>query len=163
MIYSDSISVAHVDGSESTTTLAQLTGKHPTGHKSDYTIIYFYPKDCTSGCTVEAVEFSQLVDEFAALWAQVIGVSKDSITSHHKFITKSQLQVDLISDTDTTLHQAFGARWEKSMYWRKYMWSIRSTFILDTSGKIITKYDKVTARGHAKQVLDDLTRYISSL
>lgn len=157
MEYTNPITIAHVDGSESTTTLAELTSK------SDYTILYFYPKDCTSGCTVEALEFSQMVDEFAQLWAQVIGVSKDSITSHHKFINQSELKVDLISDPDTTLHQAFGAWWEKSMYGRTYMWTVRSTFTLDTLGKIITKYTKVTARGHAKQVFDDLTAHISSL
>lgn len=157
MEYNNPITIVHIDGSESTTTLIELTGR------SDYTILYFYPKDCTSGCTVEALEFSQMVDEFAKLWAQVVGVSKDSVASHRKFISQSELKVDLISDSDTSLHQAFGAWGEKNMYGRSYMWTIRSTFALDTSWRIITKYTKVKARGHAKQVFDDLQATISTL
>jgi len=81
MEYTQVISIAHAHGSDDTTSLSELV------NQSDYTIIYFYPKDCTSGCTVEAVEFSQMVDEFAKIWAQIIWVSKDSLASHHKFIT----------------------------------------------------------------------------
>ncbi len=157
MIYDKAISIAHIDGNDSTILLDELTDG------SDYTVIYFYPKDCTSGCTVEAVEFSQLVSEFTTLWAKVIWVSKDSLTSHHKFISQSELRVDLVSDSDTTLHQAFGAWGEKSMYGRRYMGTVRSTFVLDTSCKIITQYTNVTARGHAQQVLQDLQSHIHAL
>lgn len=157
MNYAHPVTIACVDGSDKTTTLSDLVR-----HKV-YTVLYFYPKDCTSGCTVEAIEFSQLVDEFEKLWAQVIWVSKDSLTSHHKFISQSELRVDLISDSDTTLHQVFGAWGEKSMYGRKYMGTVRSTFVLDTSCNIITQYTNVTARNHAQQVLDDLQWYIQTL
>jgi peroxiredoxin Q/BCP len=157
MNYTQSITVACIDGSDKTTTLSDLVS-----HQI-YTILYFYPKDCTSGCTMEAMEFSQMVDEFSKLWAQVVWVSKDSLTSHHKFISQSQLKVDLISDGDTSLHQAFGTWWEKSMYGRKYMWTVRSTFVLDKSARIITQYTNVIARGHAQQVLQDLQSHINAL
>jgi peroxiredoxin Q/BCP len=157
MNHTSPITIAHIDGSDSITTLAQLLTK------SDYTILYFYPKDCTSGCTVEAMEFSQMVQQFTTLGAQVIGVSKDSIKSHHKFISESQLSVDLISDEDVSLHKAFGVRGEKSMYGRSYMWTIRSTFTLDKSCRIITQYMNVTARGHAQQVLNDLQAHLKAL
>jgi|GEM_PF-1246872 len=101
IIYSDLIHVAHVDGSNSLTTLFELVSK------SDYTVLYFYPKDCSSGCTIEAVDFNKLLAEFVRIGTQVIGVSKDSVVSHQKFITQSQLTIPLISDPSTTLHQYF--------------------------------------------------------
>lgn len=150
--------ITHYDHSNTDTiTLAELV------QQSEYTILYFYPKDCTSGCTLEAIEFNQLKNEFSELWAQIIGVSKDNITSHNKFINQNQLTIDLISDTDTSLHQAFGTRVEKNMYWRIYMGTVRTTFVLDKSARIITQYNKVTARGHAKQVLKDLIEHIKWL
>lgn len=149
------LTIAMIDGSNTTTTLAQITAQ------SGYTILYFYPKDCTSWCTVEAVEFSQMVDEFHSLNTQIIGVSKDSLESHHTFIVNSQLRVNLISDWDLSLHQLFGSWWEKSMYGRTYLWTIRNTFILDKWGRIITQYNKVTARGHAKKVYHDLQQLIN--
>ena len=163
MIYDQPIAIAHIDGSDSNISLIELVNKNHKWNKSDYTVVYFYPKDCTSGCTVEAIEFSQLIDEFSKLWAQVIWVSKDSLASHHRFILQSQLKVDLIRDVDTSLHQYFGAWGEKSMYGRKYMGTIRSTFVLDTSCQIITQYSNVTTRGHAQQVLQDLQLYIRAL
>jgi len=154
-MYDNHISIAHIDGSSSVALFHEVVGRKP------YTVLYFYPKDCTSGCTIEAIEFSQLINDFTACNAQVLWVSKDSLTSHHKFITESHLGVDLISDTDTTLHQSFGAWWAKSMYGRSYMWAIRSTFILDITWQIIKEYRNVTARGHAQQVLQDLRAIIT--
>lgn len=150
MEHSQSLHIATSNGGKYIGSLAQLTSK------SEYTILYFYPKDCTTGCTLEAREFSMMIKDFAKLWATIIGVSKDTIDSHHKFISQSDLGIDLISDGDLGLHHAFGVRVEKKMYWRSYMWTARSTFILDTSGKIITKYTKVTTRGHAQLVYNDL-------
>lgn len=116
-------------------------------------IIYFYPKDDTSGCTKEAQEFSALSGEFAAVGAIVLGVSKDTVASHGKFTAKYDLKVPLGSDPEGTMVEAYGAWVEKSMYGRKYMGIERSTFLIGADGEIRRIWRKVKVPGHAAEVL----------
>jgi thioredoxin-dependent peroxiredoxin len=119
-------------------------------------VIYFYPKDATSGCTLEAREFSGLLDQFKAAGAEVLGVSPDSCKSHSKFIEKEQLSVPLLSDTEKSMLQAYGVWQEKSMYGKAYMGVVRSTFLVDPKGEIAEIWEKVKAPGHAMAVLEKL-------
>lgn len=127
------------------------------GKASDYRgkmlILYFYPKDDTSGCTKEAQEFSALAPEFADAGAVIVGLSKDSEKSHAKFITKYDLKVSLGSDESGDVCEAFGVWVEKSMYGKKYMGIERSTFLIDAQGKIARVWRKVKVPGHAADVL----------
>jgi thioredoxin-dependent peroxiredoxin len=116
-------------------------------------VLYFYPKDDTSGCTKEAQEFSALVSQFAKAGAVVLGVSKDSEKSHGKFIAKYDLKVELGSDESGDVCEAFGVWVEKSMYGKKYMGIERSTFLIDTDGKVSKVWRKVKVPGHAAEVL----------
>ena len=116
-------------------------------------MIYFYPKDDTSGCTKEAQEFSALSGEFAAAGAIVLGVSKDTVASHGKFIAKYDLKVALGSDPEGSMIEAYGAWVEKSMYGRKYMGIERSTFVIGADGGIRRIWRKVKVPGHAAEVL----------
>ena len=127
-----------------------VTSEQLLGRK---TIIYFYPKDNTSGCTAEACS---LRDNYEALVAQgynVVGVSKDSAASHRKFIDKYELPFTLLADTTTQMLQDFGAWGEKSMYGRKYMGVLRRTFIFDEQGVLTDIIEKVDAKNHASQIL----------
>jgi len=124
--------------------------------KNKKTILYFYPKDNTPGCTKEWKDFSSLKDEFEKLGYNIIWVSKDSIASHEKFIEKQWLKIALISDPELVLHKKFWAWWEKKNYWRIYEWTIRSTFILDENCNVVKEYKNVKATWHAERVLKDL-------
>lgn len=126
-----------------------------TDFKGQKIILYFYPKDNTSGCTQEACNFR---DNFNRLTSKafVIGVSPDSIKSHLKFKENHELNFILLSDPEHILSEAFGAWGEKSMYGRKYMGIIRSTFILDENGSIIKEWRKVKVKGHVDEVLNSL-------
>lgn len=127
-----------------------VTSEQLLGRK---TIIYFYPKDNTSGCTAEACS---LRDNYEALVAQgynVVGVSKDSAASHRKFIDKYELPFTLLADTSTQMLQDFGAWGEKSMYGRKYMGVLRRTFIFDEQGVLTDIIEKVDTKNHASQIL----------
>ena len=117
-------------------------------------VIYFYPKDDTSGCTKEAVAFSGLADDFAAAGVEIIGISPDSVASHDRFKAKHDLTVKLASDPDKTVLNAYGAWVEKSMYGRKYMGVERSTFVVDSKGNIAQVWRKVRVPGHAEKVLE---------
>jgi peroxiredoxin Q/BCP len=117
-------------------------------------VVYFYPKDDTSGCTVEAKDFSSLKPEFEKAGATVIGLSPDSVKSHDKFKAKHELTVDLVSDADRKAVEAYGVWVEKSMYGRKYMGVERATFLIDRDGKVAKIWHKVSVPGHAQQVLD---------
>lgn len=117
-------------------------------------VIYFYPKDDTSGCTKEAIAFSGLADDFAAAGAEIIGISPDSVASHDRFKAKHDLTVKLASDPDKTVLNAYGVWVEKSMYGRKYMGVERSTFLLDSKGHIAQVWRKVRVPGHAEKVLE---------
>jgi peroxiredoxin Q/BCP len=116
-------------------------------------VIYFYPKDDTSGCTRQAVAFTALLPKFSRLGVQVVGVSKDSIESHAKFKAKHDLSVVLASDPDGKVVQSYGCWVEKSLYGRKYMGIDRSTFLIDPKGKIARIWRKVKVPGHAEEVL----------
>ena len=117
------------------------------------TIIYFYPKDNTSGCTAEACNLRDNYEAMAAKGYNVIGVSKDSAVSHKKFAEKYQLPCTLLADTSTEMIQAFGAWGEKSLYGRKYMGTLRETFIFDENGILVEIIDKVDTKNHAAQIL----------
>lgn len=117
------------------------------------TIIYFYPKDNTSGCTAEACNLRDNYEAMVAKGYNVIGVSKDSSASHRKFAEKYQLPFTLLADTSTEMIQAFGAWGEKSLYGRKYMGTLRQTFIFDENGILVEIIDKVDTKNHAAQIL----------
>jgi len=116
-------------------------------------VVYFYPKDDTSGCTKEAQAFTELAPEFTATGARVIGISPDSVESHAKFRSKYGLGVDLAADPERKAIESFGVWVEKSMYGRKYMGVDRSTFLIDSKGKIARVWRKVKVPGHAEEVL----------
>lgn len=117
------------------------------------TIIYFYPKDNTSGCTAEACNLRDNYEAMVAKGYNVIGVSKDSAASHKKFAEKYQLPFTLLADTSTEMIQTFGAWGEKSLYGRKYMGTLRETFIFDESGTLVEIIDRVDTKNHAAQIL----------
>ncbi len=116
-------------------------------------VLYFYPKDDTSGCTTQAQEFTTLAGDFAAAGAIVVGVSRDEMKKHDKFIAKYDLKVPLASDADGAISDAFGTWVEKSMYGRKYMGMERSTFLIDPAGRVVKAWRKVKVPGHAQDVL----------
>jgi peroxiredoxin Q/BCP len=116
--------------------------------------LYFYPKDDTSGCTTEAIDFTALGDQFAQAGAVVVGMSPDPVKKHDKFIAKHDLGVILASDEDKSVLEAYGVWKEKSMYGRKYMGVERSTFLIDGDGRIAKVWRKVKVAGHAQAVLD---------
>jgi peroxiredoxin len=123
-------------------------------YKGKALVVYFYPKDNTPGCTLEGQEFTALYKEFAKAGADVAGASKDSVKSHDNFCAKFGFPYLLLSDTDGKLCEAFGAIVEKSMYGRKYMGIDRCTFLFDAKGVLRQQWRKVSARGHAQQVLE---------
>ncbi|MCX2696433.1 MULTISPECIES: thioredoxin-dependent thiol peroxidase [Ochrobactrum] len=129
-----------------TITLSSLKGKP--------VVLYFYPKDDTSGCTKEAIAFSQLKPEFEKIGARIIGVSPDSAEKHAKFRKKHALRVDLAADEGKTALEAYGVWLEKSMYGRKYMGVERTTFLIDADGRIAKIWEKVKVDGHAQAVLE---------
>lgn len=120
------------------------------------TVVYFYPKDDTSGCTKEAIAFTSLAGDFSKLGAHVIGISPDSAASHDKFKAKHNLAIQLAADTEKAAAQAYGVWVSKSMYGRQYMGVERSTFLIDTEGKIARIWRKVKVPGHAEEVLQEL-------
>lgn len=116
-------------------------------------VIYFYPKDDTSGCTTEALQFTALGGEFADAGTTVLGISKDSVASHRKFAAKHSLSVRLASDPDGGTVEAYGVWVEKSLYGRKYMGIERATFLIGADGRIAAIWRKVKVAGHAEAVL----------
>ena len=116
-------------------------------------VLYFYPKDDTSGCTREAQDFTALAGDFARAGAAVIGVSRDPMKSHDKFIGKYALAVPLVSDEDGAISNAFGTWIEKSMYGRKYMGMERATYLIAADGRVLKAWRKVKVPGHAEEVL----------
>ncbi|MBT06506.1 MAG: thioredoxin-dependent thiol peroxidase [Rhodospirillaceae bacterium] len=119
-------------------------------------VLYFYPKDDTPGCTKEAIAFSELSKSFDKKNALVLGVSKDDMARHMKFIAKHSLRVELLSDIDGIVCDAYGVWVEKSMYGRKYMGIERSTFLIDQKGRLKEIWRKVKVPGHAEKVLEAL-------
>lgn len=123
-------------------------------HKGRALVLYFYPKDDTTGCTREAQDFTALSADFAKAGADIVGISKDSIKSHAKFVDKYGLKVALGSDESGAVCEAFGVWVEKSMYGRTYMGIERSTFLIDASGTIARVWRKVKVASHAADVLE---------
>ena len=117
-------------------------------------VLYFYPKDDTSGCTREAVDFTALGAEFAAAGAMVVGVSKDSAAKHDKFVAKHALGVALVSDEDSDVCERYGVWVEKSMYGKSYMGIEQASFLIDGAGVVRAIWRKVKVPGHAAEVLD---------
>ena len=125
--------------------LSQLRGKP--------VVVYFYPKDDTSGCTVEAKDVSRLAPEFRKAGIEIIGVSPDSVESHHKFRNKHDLTIRLAADTDKVAAMAYGVWAQKSMYGRTYMGVERATFLIDKAGRLARSWRKVKVPDHAQAVL----------
>ena len=121
-------------------------------------LLYFYPKDGTSGCTTEALEFKDVAGQFAKEGAVILGVSKDSVVSHQKFKEKHQLPFTLLSDPEAKVLNAYGVWKEKVLYGRKFMGTERTTFLIDEKGIIRKIYTKVKPEGHAQTCLLDLTK-----
>lgn len=119
-------------------------------------VIYFYPKDMTPGCTIEAQEFRDLQSEFTKKNTVIIGVSKDSIGAHEKFIQKENLKFILLSDEDSEICKMYDTWKEKSMFGKKYMGINRDTFLIDENLKIKKIWRKVSSKGHAKSVLESI-------
>ncbi len=116
-------------------------------------VLYFYPKDDTSGCTREAQDFTALSADYAKAGVKVVGVSRDPMKSHDKFISKYELKVPLASDQDGSISEAFGTWVEKSMYGRKYMGMERATFLIGSDGRVLKIWRKVKVPNHAQEVL----------
>ena len=130
--------------------LSELRGKN--------VVLYFYPKDDTPGCTIEAQDFTNNIEKFAELNAVVLGVSKDSVKSHCKFIEKYNLAFNLISDEDAEICSSYGVLKEKSMFGKKSIGIDRSTFIIDKKGDIAAVWNSVKVKGHVEEVLEFLTK-----
>jgi len=116
-------------------------------------VVYFYPKDDTSGCTREAQDFTALASDYVKAGVKVVGVSRDPMKSHEKFIGKYDLAVPLISDEDGQISNSFGTWVEKSMYGRKYMGMERATYLIGADGRILKAWRKVKVPNHAQEVL----------
>lgn len=117
-------------------------------------VLYFYPRDDTSGCTTEALDFTARLQDFAALAASVWGVSKDSVASHERFIARKGLGVVLLSDAEGDVCERYGVWQEKKMYGKTFMGIVRSTFLIGTDGRIARVWTKVKVPGHAAEVLE---------
>ena len=141
-----------------TFTLVDDSGKKVSlkDFKGKKVVLYFYPKDLTPGCTVEACDFRDISALLKKKKAVVLGVSKDSVTLHGKFRDKHELNFPLLSDEDGKVCEAYGVWQEKSMYGKKYMGIARTTFIIGTTGKIENIFEKVKVKGHTEEVLENL-------
>lgn len=137
-----------LDSNENKVKLSDFTGKK--------VVLYFYPKDNTSGCTKEAIEFTELLKKFEDKNTVILGVSPDSAASHKKFIEKHDLKVTLLSDPEKKVLEKYGAWQLKKMYGREYMGVVRSTYVIDEKGKIAEVFNKVRAAGHAQKVMDSV-------
>lgn len=121
-------------------------------------VIYFYPKDNTSGCILEAIQFKEHKHLFSDQGVTILGISKDSVESHQKFKDKLSLNFELLSDPDHKLQEAFGVWQEKRMMGKSYMGTVRSTFLIDSKGKIKKVWPRVSPKGHVKEVLSYIER-----
>ena len=121
-------------------------------------VIYFYPKDFTPGCTIEADEFSKDYNKFKKAGIEIVGISKDDVDSHKKFCEKMKIPFVLLADTKTEVAKKFEVWGKKKFMGKEYMGVIRSTFLVDEKGKIFKSYPNVKAAGHAKEVLESFTK-----
>ncbi|MEA3406224.1 MAG: peroxiredoxin [Pseudomonadota bacterium] len=124
--------------------------------KGKYTVLYFYPKDSTPGCTTEGKDFTELQSEFEKLNCQIFGVSMDSMKRHENFKSKQAFSFELISDPDAVLCNQFGTYQLKKNFGKEYMGIVRSTFLINPDGKIVSEWLKVKVKGHAAEVLAKL-------
>lgn len=129
-------------------------------NKNKFLVIYFYPRDNTPGCTNEAKDFSKLYKEFKKLNCEIFGISKDSVESHKKFISKFKIPFQLLSDEKITALKKYGAWGEKSMYGKKFMGIKRTTVLINPKGKTIKIWNNVKVKDHAKEVLSCLKEAI---
>jgi peroxiredoxin Q/BCP len=134
--------------------LSEYTGK--------YVLVYFYPKDMTPGCTIEAQVFRDEMQNLSKHGLTVLGISKDTVASHKKFTQKLDLNFTLLSDADTKVAEQYGVWKEKAMFGKKYMGIARESFLISPEGKIIKHYSKVIPINHAKEVLEDIKNLIAS-
>jgi len=130
-------------------------------YKGKWLILYFYPRDNTPGCTIEAIDFSTLKKEFKKLDAVILGVSPDTQKKHQNFIKKHDLGITLLSDTELKLIKGYGVWQLKKNYGKEYFGIVRTTFLIDKEGKIVYKWNKVKAKGHAQIVINKLTELLS--
>ncbi|HYW76949.1 MAG TPA: peroxiredoxin [Gammaproteobacteria bacterium] len=137
------------------TTAGALTDKDLAGHN---TVLYFYPRDNTPGCTLEGQEFRDLHDKFKKADTEIYGISRDSLKSHEKFCEKQNFPFDLISDPDEKLCNLFGVIKDKNMYGKKVRGIERSTFLIDGKGVVRQEWRKVKPKGHAAEVLEAITQ-----
>lgn len=121
-----------------------------------WTVVYFYPRDDTPGCTVEAKEFTDLSEKFNEHGASIYGISPDTEAKHCKFIEKHNLSVELLADTEKVMLADYGVWQEKSMYGKTYMGVVRTTYLINPAGEIAEAWTKVKAKGHAEAVLERL-------
>jgi len=129
-------------------------------YKGSYLVLYFYPKDNTPGCTTEAIEFTGQKQQFSNLNAEILGVSRDSVEKHDKFIEKRDLNVVLGADIEGTVTEDYGVWVEKSMYGKTFMGIQRATFLIGSDGKIVEVWPKVRVKGHVDDVLDTLRKHV---
>ena len=129
--------------------------------KGKWLILYFYPKDNTSGCTREAIDFSSVYEQIKELGAEVVGISPDSIKSHNRFKEKAGIKFLLLSDPEKSVASEYGVFGEKKMYGKTYMGIIRSTFIIDPEGIVRRAYYNVKVKGHVEKVMEDLKGLIN--
>lgn len=142
-----------ITGSKSPIKLSDYAGK--------FVVLYFYPKDKTPGCTIESKDFRDLHNEFLTNNAVILGVSRDSLKSHDSFKEKYEFPFELISDHDKFLCNAFEVLAEKSLFGKKYIGIVRSTFLINPNGQIQQEWIKVSIKGHAQAVLDAIKGSVS--
>ena len=130
-------------------------------YKKQFLVLYFYPKDSTPGCTKEAIDFSENIEEFTKLKAAIVGISKDTPSKHDKFIEKNALKVSLASDLDGKVIENYGAWIKKNMYGKKYMGIERLTVLIGPENKILQIWRKVRVKDHANNVLKELKKHTS--
>lgn len=126
------------------------------------TLLYFYPKDMTSGCTKQAEFFRDHYKTFVDAGIQIVGVSRDPVARHQKFIAKHELPFQLIADVDSMLCEQFGVLAEKSMYGKKYIGIVRSTFLLNHDSNIVSEWRNVKINEHMNDLIDNLSRYVNA-
>lgn len=139
------------DASNKTHCLKDFKGKR--------VVLYFYPKDDTPGCTLEAIDFSALKNEFEKENSVIIGISKDSCESHQKFLDKHNLTIILLSDENAVLQKEYGVWKPKKFMGREFMGTVRTTFLIDEKGIVLQKWDSVKVKSHAQDVLNYLKTY----
>lgn len=128
--------------------------------KGKWVVLYFYPKDNTPGCTLEANEFSAALPQFKKLGAEIIGLSPDTCKSHQSFIEKQSLKIHLLSDPEKSVLQAYGVWQEKKNYGKTYMGVVRSTFLIKPTGEVVAIWEKVKVAGHVDAVMDKLKELV---